>query len=152
MDMIVEIKPVFMCLVNMMLKCCWREQATHNRGSLFIKNQGPCVIANLPSYVSFCTKSKVASRCYYMVGLQVGFGLESDPSRILAWRQIQICRIAFNIAIVNTSSDHLIISHLRNSLHKKGGQAAVWQNFWQDLLCKNTIFAHFSRILLKSMC
>ena len=31
----------------------------------------------------------------------------------------------------STSSDHLFISHLRNSLHKKGGQAAIWQNFLQ---------------------
>ena len=30
-----------------------------------------------------------------------------------------------------TSSDHLNIWHIRNSLHKKGCQSAVWRNFLQ---------------------
>ena len=40
------------------------------------------------------------------------------------------------IVVRSTSSDHLIISHLRNSLHKKEGQGAVWQNFLQRVTSK----------------
>ena len=44
-----------------------------------------------------------------------------------------------------TSSDYLLKSHFRNSLHKKGQTCSFPEFFAKGLLCENTKFAHFLR-------